>query len=272
LTVYKTESGEVELTIDLVRTLAIGDKITDKEAMTFINLCKYQKLNPFLKEAYIQKWGNKLSITVSKDTFTKRAAAHPLFSGYKAGIVVLNKSDIVYREGSMVLPDEKLVGGWCEVYVKGYQVPIRDEVSIKEYSTGKSSWATMPATMIRKVALVHALREAFPTDFQGLYDSAEMKVEIPEDDKIIDVEYESYITKEQAIELYNLAGDNMLFKMTLCQFGYDKSSMIKQSDFEAIKGCIEVAKNADDSDAEDDLDAMDKPFLDMPDGKDASEF
>jgi hypothetical protein len=43
-----------------------------------------------------------------------------------------------------------------------------------EYNTGKSSWAKIPATMIRKVALVQALREAFPSDLGGCYDSAEM--------------------------------------------------------------------------------------------------
>lgn len=32
----------------------------------------------------------------------------------------------------------------------------------------------MPGTMLRKVALCHALREAFPDDFQGLYGSEEM--------------------------------------------------------------------------------------------------
>ena len=41
----------------------------------------------------------------------------------------------------------------------------------------------MPATMIRKVALVQVLREAFPGTFGGLYDRSEM-------DQAMDVEYE----------------------------------------------------------------------------------
>ena len=59
------------------------------------------------------------------------------------------------------------------MYVKGRR-PFYDEVPLEEYSTGKSSWQKMPGTMIRKVALVHALREAFPEDFQGLYSPEEM--------------------------------------------------------------------------------------------------
>ncbi len=39
-----------------------------------------------------------------------------------------------------------------------------------------SNWAAKPGTMIRKVALVQALREAFPEDLQALYDAEEMGV------------------------------------------------------------------------------------------------
>ena len=41
-------------------------------------------------------------------------------------------------------------------------------------------WAKMPATMIRKVALMQALREAFADDLAGMYDSSEMGVDINE--------------------------------------------------------------------------------------------
>ena len=76
----------------------------------------------------------------------------------------------------MVLPGETPVGAWCKVYVDGYDVPIYDSVSFDEYAGKKrdgslnSTWAGQPGTMIRKVAVVHALREAYPEDFQGLYD------------------------------------------------------------------------------------------------------
>ena len=56
---------------------------------------------------------------------------------------------------------------------------------MREYSTGKSNWTSKPATMIRKTAIVHALREAFPDEFGGLYDAVEMGVgeeDMPEGD------------------------------------------------------------------------------------------
>ena len=46
-----------------------------------------------------------------------------------------------------------------------------------EYDTGKSLWKGKKATMIRKVALVHALREAFPSTFGSLCDESEVHVD-----------------------------------------------------------------------------------------------
>ena len=139
-------------------------------------LCQAQPLDPFTKDVHLVKYGNgPLSIITSKEVFTKRAQANPKFEGMEAGVTFLTPDgQIVQREGSMPIQGWNLIGGWCKVYVSGYRVPIYDEVAMSEYSTGKSNWAKMPGTMIRKVAMCHALREAFPDDFQGLYGEEEM--------------------------------------------------------------------------------------------------
>lgn len=151
--------------------------IDDKELALVLGLCKAQRLNPFNKDVYIIKYGNSpASIVTSKEVFTKRANANPDYEGFEAGVTFINaRGEVCTREGSAVYKaaNEQLVGGWCRVYVKGRR-PFYDEVTLEEYSTGKSGWAKMPATMIRKVALVHCLREAFPDDFQGLYAAEEM--------------------------------------------------------------------------------------------------
>ena len=151
--------------------------IEDKELALVLGLCKAQRLNPFNKDVYIIKYGNSpASIVTSKEVFTKRANANPDYEGFEAGVTYINANgEVRTREGSAVYKaaNEHLVGGWCRVYVKGRR-PFYDEVTLEEYSTGKSGWAKMPATMIRKVALVHCLREAFPDDFQGLYAAEEM--------------------------------------------------------------------------------------------------
>lgn len=183
---YETPHGQVELSPETVRRYLVNGNgnVTDQEIMLFLQLCKYQKLNPFIREAYLIKYGTEAAtIVVGKDVFTRRATMIPDFQGFEAGVVVQKKDGIEYRKGTLVLPGEELVGGWAKVYRKNWSVPLETTVSLKEYVRHKkdgqvmSNWQKMPATMIRKVALVQALREAFPTDFQGLYSEEEMPVD-----------------------------------------------------------------------------------------------
>jgi phage recombination protein Bet len=188
---YETDHGEVQLSHEIVRKYLVsgGAQVTDQEIVMFINLCKFQQLNPFLREAYLIKYSasEPATMVTGKDTFTKRAQKNKMFRGFKAGVITEKAGKINYRDGSMVIKGETLVGGWAEIYVEGWTVPLRNEVSFDEYCAKNAKgepnrqWRRMPGTMIRKVALVQALREAFPQDFQGMYDSAEMGVEgLPE--------------------------------------------------------------------------------------------
>ena len=179
---YTLEGGQV-LSAETVKRY-ISKEATEQEILMFIELCKAQKLNPFVRDAYLVKYGsNPAQIIVGKDVFIKRANANPNFDGMKAGIVVIDKNgQIVEREGALKIKGEELVGGWCEVYLKDKKVPIRTLVSFDEYAqrtkTGQlnTMWANKGATMIRKVAQSHALREAFPEDLRGLYQQEEMGV------------------------------------------------------------------------------------------------
>lgn len=189
VTTIKTDTGEIKLSSAIVKNYLVagGGNITDQEVKLFIALCSAQKLNPFIKEAHLIKYGNSpATMVVSKDVYQKRADKHPDYRGKKAGIIVLNqKGEIDYRVGTFYIPDvETLVGGWCEVYRRDRE-PERVEVSLDEYigrkndGTINSQWSRKPATMIRKVAVAQCLREAFSTEFQGLYVPEEMDVEDP---------------------------------------------------------------------------------------------
>lgn len=80
----------------------------------------------------------------------------------------------------MVLPNETIVGGWAKIFIDGKEDEYQS-VGFDEYAGRKkdgslnSQWAKKPATMIRKVAVVQALREAFPDRFQGLYAQEEFQ-------------------------------------------------------------------------------------------------
>ena len=80
-------------------------------------------------------------------------------------------------------------------------MPIESSVSFDEYVGRKSNgeinsqWKSKPATMIRKVALVQALREAFPDDFSGMYAGEEMGID---DTELSDIPVEA---PEELIEV-----------------------------------------------------------------------
>lgn len=179
---YVADNGQdIEVSEQDVRDLMAANgsnpKIfTTSEIKAYMRLCQAQRLNPFTKDAHLIKYGNSpAQIVAGKETFTKRAQRNPRFRGYTAGITVIGTDGKLHRrEGSMLIKGEVLIGGWCSVNIEGYEKPMFDEVSLAEYDTGKSNWKRMPATMIRKVAICHALREAFPEDLGGLYGPEEM--------------------------------------------------------------------------------------------------
>ena len=182
---YDTDNGSVELSADIIkRYLLPADKdgkpspVTEQEIAMFLNLCKYQKLNPFLREVYLIKYGKQPATMVTgKETFLKRAMKNPKYRGHET---------FISNDGQVAT---------AKVYVENYTVPITVSVDYEEYvgmkdeyvydpkqgksvPTGKKvpngMWSTKPKTMLKKVALVQALREAFPDSFGGLYSQEEI--------------------------------------------------------------------------------------------------
>lgn len=190
VTTFKAGTEDVKLSPSIVKNyLVSGDKekVTLQEIVMFINLCKFQHLNPFLHEAYLIKYGSEpATLVVGKSALEKRAVRSEKYKGFKAGVVVVNGSGaLTEREGTLVLENETLVGGWAEVYVEGLEAPIKATVSFNEYAGRKrdgslnSQWSKKPATMIRKVAKAQAFREAFPEDLGDLYIAEEKGAEEP---------------------------------------------------------------------------------------------
>ena len=232
-TKFDVNGVEVKLSPNTVRQYLVSGNgnITDQEALFFIKLCQSQKLNPFIKDAYCIKFGNSpAQVVVSKDVFLKRAEANEDFDGLKAGVIVMNREtgEIVYRNGAFsVKSKEETVGGWAEVHRKSKSTPIRSEVTVDEYTGRKSNgemnamWASKTNTMIRKVALCQALREAFPNSFQGMYGAEELNVDeekidnnLPkEESEILDaLESNNIISNETYNELKELHKDGRMTK------------------------------------------------------------
>lgn len=191
---YETKNGMVKLNPGIVRKYLVHGKaelVTNTEIVMFIQMCRFMKMNPYLHDCYLIKYSSSDPATVvtGKDWFTKKAASVPECEGYNSGVVVRykkgNKTVVERRIGTIVRTDEEeeLIGGWATARRKGWVEPVETEVSLKEYMRFSNrgeptrSWKTMPATMIKKVALVQSLREAFPDVYGGVYSPEEMPVE-----------------------------------------------------------------------------------------------
>lgn len=191
VTTFTVGNDTVTLSPSIVRNYLTNGNgaVTDQEVNYFVHLCRGQGLNPFLKEIYLIKFGTQpATFVVSKEAFLKRAEANPQYDGSESGIIVLNKDgELIERKGGFFLKDsEQVVGGWAKVYRKDRKYPSDVQVTFEEYAGRtkdgnlNSNWANRPATMIKKVALVQALREAFPNDLNNLYTEEEQgDIQIP---------------------------------------------------------------------------------------------
>tara|TARA_R110002020_G_scaffold176568_6_gene368895 strand:+ start:174 stop:1019 length:846 start_codon:yes stop_codon:yes gene_type:complete len=160
--VQKLNMGDMN--IHTLRDVLNCQNATDQDMVYFIKMAMHYDLNPLLKEIYIIKYNRDgkpqpAQIILAKSAWLKRARQNPRYDGHKA---ICIKEDNEYV-------------GVATVRIKGITEPIEYRAYFKEYSTGKSLWATKPRLMITKCALVGALREAFPETFSGLYDEAEFQ-------------------------------------------------------------------------------------------------
>ena len=261
MTTNLTVRSTPQLTIQDVKQY-LCPQANDKEIFQFIQLCRSQGLNPWIREAYLIKYGTSpANMVVGKDVFTKRAQAHPKFKGMSAGIIGEKQGELKSFTGSILPKNWVLVGGWAKVFVDGYVEPIEAQVSMAEYSSpskeksGKpNSWDKIPATMIRKVALVQALREAFPEELGGLYDSSEMGTDLPTSEPVkVDSKppvYETTYESEAPVD-YN-ADDLPPFPdqeydvpkeaHEVCQFGKRKGVKWVDMDVTTLQGYVEYMK------------------------------
>ena len=176
---FEVDGQKIKLSPTIIKDyITNGQDVSLQEFKMFSELCKARNLNPFLKQAYLVKYGtNPAQILVSKDAFVERANKNPTYNGKENGVITYNEQtgEVKERTGTFFPPTEKLVGGWCKVYRKDREYPEYASVSLGEAMKTTPTWKSMPATMVEKVAKVRALREAFPEDFSGMYIAEEMQ-------------------------------------------------------------------------------------------------
>lgn len=241
-------------------------EVTDKEVAMYVQLCKAQQLNPFLKEAYLIKYSDKqpASIVVSKDAFTKRAEAHPQYDGMKSGIIVMSKDGkITEREGAFHLPNENVVGGWARVYRKDKKTETYDSVAYDEYAVRDGNgnintmWRTKPATMIQKVAEVHALRKAFPERLSGMYVEEET-------DR---AQVVSTMSDEDKTEQYDLSGMNEIHEEKPHEEEFERYADTIDDDGEYMDAFVDTIADKYDEKPEDENEPIEVSYYEYVNNK-----
>jgi phage recombination protein Bet len=247
---YESAFGSVELTADTVKQYLVkgNGAVTDQEVGLFIKLCQGQKLNPFVQgEAYLIKFGTQpAQMVIGYDTYKRRAEENPNYLFMESGIVVLRGNQVVQKDGACLYPTEELIGGWCRVHKAraNREVCTFKEVGFKEYNKGNAIWKEKPCTMIEKVAISQALREAFPKDYEGLYTSAE----------IVDADYNPDAPQQSATPAEPVVIDEPITQgerkamFAAAQFKYGKElgnekvlQFVKEEGLESTKGMMRSA-------------------------------
>lgn len=151
-----------EQILTLSKTIAPG--LTDDEMSVFLHVCDRSQLDPFVRQIYAIKRGDKLTVQTAIDGLRLIADRT---GKYSPG-----------RDTEFLYDDKHMLIG-AKVFVKKL-TPDRTwhEVSatalLAEFSTGRNLWATKPHVMIEKVAESRCLRRCFPDDISGLYSDEEM--------------------------------------------------------------------------------------------------
>lgn len=268
---FESLSGiKVQLDAATVRnTLTRGNgKVSDQEVAMFLRTCQAKRLDPLENgEVWLIKYDDRspANLVVGYFAYIRRADRFPDYRGFKAGICVAYKDamgNFLYGQDGMPIVKKKegaavykvlgevLVGGWCEVYREREPGNIETsymEVTLEEYSTGKSNWNVKPATMLRKVAVSQAFRAAFPNEYEGLYTADEMVASgaIQVNDYVVDPETgktveDPKITQEQRQELFRIARGNLgenadtALRQILSKRGLESTANMTESVYKSI--------------------------------------
>lgn len=216
-----------ESQIEIIRrTIAPG--LTDDELQVFLHVCDHTGLDPFCKQIYAIKRGDRMTIQTSIDGLRLIAERTGRYSPgrethyhYDPNGALLGATSYIKK----MTPD----GTWHELSASAL---------LKEYSTKRNLWLTMPHVMIEKCAEARALRRGFPDVMGGLLSEEEMmqadvaQVESKTKQKELPVPVE-YASEKSIADLLAYLGDNEELKselLRLCEIDTFAKLTIKQLD------------------------------------------
>lgn len=166
---------EVEKIQTYLETMNLTTNLTKSEVKQFIEISQAFGLNPFKREIYASKFGDRFSIIVGFETYLKRAERSGLLSGWS-----------VTTDGQVNFQNigNSNITATITIHRKDWNQPFIHTVHFAEYvqRTGKGEinkfWREKPITMIKKVAMAQGFRLCFSDENGGLpYTSEELGTE-----------------------------------------------------------------------------------------------
>jgi phage recombination protein Bet len=187
----------------------VAPEATNDELAMFLHVAKKAGLDPLQKQIWFVKrrqkvtkngreeWEDRVTIQAGVDGLQARALRMPDCEGIQAAVVYAKddfvfdkaKGEVLRHQGNPFGAQGEIVGAWAIVRRAG-KTPFVALIRFSEYVDDRSFlWKNKPSVMIEKVARSTALRRAYPEDFGGIYDPAEMgKDAAPEAMRAIDGE------------------------------------------------------------------------------------
>lgn len=167
---------ELEEKKDVIKRTVAKDANQDEFEM-FMSLAKRYNLDPFQKEIFFWKYGNKPTIMTSRDGYLKIANEHPKFDGYISDVVYENDKFKKLPDGTVeheytVKNRGRIVGAYCLVYRKDRRIPVYVFAPYSDYKKGSDVWKKYPHAMILKCSESMSLKRAFSVS--GLVSREEM--------------------------------------------------------------------------------------------------
>ena len=149
-------------------TIAPG--CTPDELKLFSYACQRSGLDPFSRQVYAIKRGNKLTIQTSIDGLRSIAERTGQLDGsetYWCG------DDGIWSD--VWLGSKPPAAAKTIIYRKGCSHPFTATARFSDFNAGQGLWSKMPSVMIAKCSEAQALRRAFPADMSSLYTADEME-------------------------------------------------------------------------------------------------
>jgi len=90
------QNRKVKLSVQIVREF-FCPKANDLEAITFIQMCRLLRANPWLRQIYLIKYDDRspAQIVVSRDFFLRLVTSKPNFRGMRSGVIILRQKSRV---------------------------------------------------------------------------------------------------------------------------------------------------------------------------------